>query len=371
MNASRLLTLALTGLLATGWSGSAESARKKEASTLGALATRSAPVDRAVPVQAAPDDAANSYAAFLQIADADPALKAQALRRLGDLRLEQAVDLSAAGDVPDPASQAKARDAVAAYQELLRDYPGYAARDAALYQLARASELAGDGAAAQSALDELVARHPQGAHADEAQFRRGEVFFSARRYADASAAYGAVLAVGPGSAFFEQSLYKRGWSQFKLGDDAASSRDFLALLDTVLVQDGQLRDVNQLSRPQVELSDDALRALSLGTWAGSLRGAALQRARRPVRRERTLPGRRRGVPFLRPAPTARSRRTAAARQGDGSLRQGGLHRAGARVEAGTGGTLRSAQRLLERARRQRRPTGQRGRAGQPARPRAA
>ncbi len=263
MNASRLLTLALTSLLATGWAGSAESARKKEPSTLGALATRSAPVDRAVPVQAAPDDAANSYAAFLQIADADPALKAQALRRLGDLRLEQAANLSAAGDVPDPASQAKARDAIAAYQELLRDYPEYAARDAALYQLARASELAGDGAAAQAALDELVARHPQGAHADEAQFRRGEVFFSAQRYADAIGAYGAVLAIGPASAFFEQSLYKRGWAQFKLGDDAASSRDFLALLDTVLVQDGQLRDAAQLSRPQVELSDDALRALSL------------------------------------------------------------------------------------------------------------
>ncbi len=285
MNASRLLTLALTGLLATGWSGGAESARKKEPSTLGALATRSAPVDRAVPVQAAPDDAANSYAAFLQIADADPALKAQALRRLGDLRLEQAVNLSAAGDVPDPASQAKARDAVATYQELLRDYPDYAARDAALYQLARASELAGDGAAAQSALDELVARHPQGAHADEAQFRRGEVFFSARRYADASEAYGAVLAVGPGSAFFEQSLYKRGWSQFKLGDDAASSRDFLALLDTVLVQDGQLRDATRLSRPQVELSDDALRALSLmfaaDEGAVSLQAALAERGPAP------------------------------------------------------------------------------------------
>jgi len=285
MNASRLLTLALTGLLVTGWSGSAESARKKEPSTLGALATRSAPVDRAVPVQAAPDDAANSYAAFLQIADADPALKAQALRRLGDLRLEQAATLSAAGDVPDPAAQAKARDAVAAYQELLRDYPDYAARDAALYQLARASELAGDGAAAQSALDELVARHPQGAHADEAQFRRGETFFSARRYADAIEAYGAVLAIGPGSAFFEQSLYKRGWSQFKQGDDAASSRDFLALLDTVLVQDGQLRDANQLSRPQVELSDDALRALSLmfaaNEGAVSLQAALSERGPAP------------------------------------------------------------------------------------------
>ncbi len=42
---------------------------------------------------ATPEDAANSYEAFLRIDGADPALKAQALRRLGDLRLEQAAAL--------------------------------------------------------------------------------------------------------------------------------------------------------------------------------------------------------------------------------------------------------------------------------------
>ena len=285
MNAARHLWVAVACMLAGSWSGTAESARKKAEPTLGSLAGRSAPVDRSQPVQAAPDDAANSYQAFLQIEGADPALKAQALRRLGDLRLEQAATLSAVGDLPDAASEAKAREAVAAYQELLRDYPDYAARDAALYQLARASEIAGDAAAAMAALDELVLRHPQGAHADEAQFRRGEVFFSAKRYADAGQAYAAVLAMGPASAFHEQALYKRGWAQFKLGDNAASSRDFLALLDTVLVHDGDLRDVSQLTRPQQELSDDALRALSLmfaaDEGAASLQAALAQRGPAP------------------------------------------------------------------------------------------
>ena len=285
MSTSRLLWIAIAGVLASGWSGTAESARKKAEPTLGSLAGRSAPVDRSLPVQAAPDDAANSYEAFLQIDGADPALKAQALRRLGDLRLEQAATLSAAGDVPDDAAQAKAREAVAAYQELLRDYPDYAARDATLYQLARASEVAGDADAAMAALDELVLRHPQGAHADEAQFRRGEVLFSAKRYAEAGQAYGAVLAMGPASPFHEQALYKRGWAQFKLGDNATSSRDFLALLDTVLVQGGRLRDVSQLTRPQQELSDDALRALSLmfaaDEGAASLQAALSQRGPAP------------------------------------------------------------------------------------------
>ena len=285
MNTSRYLWLAVASVLATGWAGTAESARRKAEPTLGSLAGRSAPVDRSQPVQAEPEDAANSYEAFLRIDGADPALKAQALRRLGDLRLEQAAALSGAGDVTDPAAQARAREAVAAYQQLLHDYPDYAARDAALYQLARASEVAGDPGAAMAALDELVTHYPQGAHADEAQFRRGEVFFSAQRYADAGQAYGAVLAMGPASSFFEQALYKRGWAQFKLGDNAASSRDFLALLDTLLVQDGQLRDATQVTRPEQELSDDTLRALSLmfaaDEGAASLQAALSQRGPAP------------------------------------------------------------------------------------------
>ena len=121
MSTSRYLWLAAVSVLAAGWTGTAESARKKAEPTLGSLAGRSAPVDRTLPVQAAPEDAANSYAAFLRIDDADPTLKAQALRRLGDLRLEQAATLSAVGDGPDAASQAQAREAVAAYQELLHD----------------------------------------------------------------------------------------------------------------------------------------------------------------------------------------------------------------------------------------------------------
>ncbi len=277
MSASRFVWVAIAGVVASGWSGTAESARKKVEPTLGSLAGRSAPVDRSLPVQAAPEDAANSYQAFLQIDGADPALRAQALRRLGDLRLEQAVALSGEGEVVDPAAQAKAVEAVAAYQELLRDYPQYEARDAVLYQLARASEVAGDAGAAMTALDELVLRHPQGARADEAQFRRGEVFFSAKRYAEAEQAYAAVLAMGAASTFHEQALYKRGWAQFKLGDNASSSQNFLALLDTVLVQDGKLRDTSQLTRPQQELSDDALRALSL-MFAADEGAASLQAA---------------------------------------------------------------------------------------------
>ncbi|MBK7902026.1 MAG: tetratricopeptide repeat protein [Proteobacteria bacterium] len=103
------------------------------------------------------------------------------------------------------------------------------------------------------------------------------MFFSAKRYAEAEQAYAAVLAMGAASTFHEQALYKRGWAQFKLGDNAASSQNFLTLLDTVLVQDGKLRDASQLTRPQQELSDDALRALSL-MFAADEGAASLQAA---------------------------------------------------------------------------------------------
>ena len=257
--------------------GSAHAARKPAAPTLGSLSSRTAPIDRSQPVQAGADDATRSYARFLELDDADPVLKAQALRRVGDLKLEQAVALAGTGDSPDPRAASLAAEAAQAYRTLLADYANYPARDAALYQLARASEIAGDSAAAMAALDELVAKYPAGAHADEAQFRRGESFFSARRYADAAAAYGAVLTMPRDSTFQTQALYKRGWSYFKLGDDTASSVDFLALLDRVLLSPGRLRDEAQLSRAEQELSGDTLRALSL-MFAANDGAASLQAA---------------------------------------------------------------------------------------------
>jgi len=274
---ARALTVAVACALASAWSAPAQCARARPAPTLGSLSQRPAPVDRSQPVQADAAEAARSYEAFLRIDDADPAMKAQALRRVGDLRLEQAVALAGSGETPDPTAAATARQAIAAYRQLLDEYPQYPARDAALYQLARACETAGDAEGAMHALDELVLRHPQGAHADEAQFRRGEVFFSAKRYADAERAYAAVLAASPPSSFQEQALYKRGWAQFKLGENAASSASFLALLDRLLVDAGKLRDDAALSRPERELVDDTLRALSL-MFAAEDGAASLQAA---------------------------------------------------------------------------------------------
>ena len=158
MSASRHLWLAVAGVLAIGWSGTAESARKKAEPTLGSLAGRSAPVDRSQPVQAAPDDAASSYEAFLQHRRRGPgAARRRRCAALGDLRLEQAAALSAAGDGRRRRGAGQGpRGRRRLPASCCANYPDYAARDAVLYQLARASEVAGDGDAAMAALDELV-----------------------------------------------------------------------------------------------------------------------------------------------------------------------------------------------------------------------
>jgi tetratricopeptide (TPR) repeat protein len=256
----------------------AEAGRKaREPATLADLAGRSVAVRPSEPVVADVALAARSYEDFLRIEHADPAMRAQALRRLGDLRLAEAEALRAQDAAASTAADARTREAMAAYEQLLAEFPGGAGSDAALYQLARAHESLGEGGPALARLDALVAAHPESAYFDEAQFRRGETFFSAQRYAEAERAYAAVLARDGDSAFRQQALYKHGWALFKQSRDEESSASFLALLDGLLVEEGRLRPASGLSRPEQELAADAMRALAI-TFAASEGPASLQAA---------------------------------------------------------------------------------------------
>lgn len=274
----RRRSLALLLACSLALAPAAEAARKsRQPATLADLAQRSAPVDPGAVVTADAAQAADSYQAFLQIEGADAALRAQALRRLGDLRLAEAEAAIARDGADADAGRGLARQAIDAYRQLLDEQPAYAAADAVLYQLARALEHVDDGAGAMAMLDQLVRQHPQSAYIAEAQFRRGEAFFSAQRYADAERAYGAVLASGRGSEFFQQAQYKYAWALFKQNQDDASSAAFLALLDTLLEEQGQPRATEQMSRAEQELTDDALRALAI-TFAANDGPATLQAA---------------------------------------------------------------------------------------------
>jgi TolA-binding protein len=204
--------------------------------------------------------AIEQYRRFLEMESQNDKLRAEAMRRLGDLQVEE--DESARAT--DGAFGGLAVDeAVQLYEGLLKAYPNYERNDVVMYQLARAYEAKAQPEKALTVLDRLVTTYPRSQWFVESQFRRGEILFSMGRYRDAENAYTAVTTPGADTGFFEQGLYKLGWSLFKQsrGDESVSA--FLRMLDRVLVQDGRLRERDSLSRPERELTDDALRAIAI------------------------------------------------------------------------------------------------------------
>src|ERR1700694_3232201 len=241
--------------------------------TIGDLTSRKVEVHRDTLASANASRAMENYRHFLELQNTDPKLRAEALRRLGDLnldagemqRLEQevtAVDLQGA-------------EAIKLYTTLLKAYPDYARNDQVLYQLARAYETTGQSGQALGTLDRIVQRYPQSPQLDEVQFRRGELLFSDKRYADAERAYAAVIGRGAGSVFFQQSLYKRGWSLFKQSLAPESLPSFGGVLDQELGNGagGKSVRLEKLKRADRELVEDTLRVMSI-TFSYNDDGAA-------------------------------------------------------------------------------------------------
>ena len=203
-----------------------------------------------------------SYQQFLALQQTDPKLRAEALRRLGDLNLD-------AGEVQRMASELSSIDvhgaeAIKLYTALLSVYPNYEHNDEVLYQLARAYDTTGQPDQALHTLDLIVQRYPDARDIDEVQFRRGELLFSARRYREAQQAYAAVIARGAVTPFYVQSLYKSGWSLYKesLPDDSLPL--FARLLDSeLLAPEGRVRPLLDLKRADRELVEDSLRVMSV------------------------------------------------------------------------------------------------------------
>ena len=222
------------------------------------------------PVQVVPGGAVSAddstamatYQRFLALQQTDPKLRAEALRRLGDLNLD-------AGELQRMESELSSIDvhgaaAIKLYTTLLSIYPNYEHNDAVLYQLARAYDTTGQPDQALRTLDLIVQRYPGGKDIDEVQFRRGELLFSARRYPEAQRAYAAVIARGATSSFYVQSLYKSGWSLYKDALPQQSLPLFARVLDCELLgQDGRVRPLTDLRRADRELVEDSLRVMSI------------------------------------------------------------------------------------------------------------
>jgi len=215
------------------------------------------------PADASAARAMDNYRELLQLKDADPALQAEALRRLADLSLEvgEPERQDAQGARVDPGGA----EAIRLYTQLLKEHPDYARNDRVLYQLARAYETTGQPEKALGSLDDIVRRYPQSPAIVEVQFRRGELLFSAHRYREAEAAYAQVTQPGRGE-FYQQALYKQGWSLFKQNLNEESLPLFARLLDAQLRDPKAprgVRPLDSLGRADRELVEDTLRVMSL------------------------------------------------------------------------------------------------------------
>ncbi len=206
-----------------------------------------------------------SYKRFLDLNAGDAALRAEALRRLGDLNLESSESERIERELATNEGL-RATEAIHLYSALLKTYPKYERNDSVLYQLARAYELNAQPEKALASLDQLVAQYPNSRFTDEAQFRRGELLFSDKAYPKSQAAYEAVIKIGASSAFYNQSLYKHGWSLFKQGENERSLDSFAGVLDSVLVSKrdpNALIEIDSLSRANRELVEDTFRVMSI------------------------------------------------------------------------------------------------------------
>jgi len=238
-------------------------APKKKEKTIGELSSRPVVVQPDQKVEASAARAMDNYRRFLELQKTDPQLRAEALRRLGDLNMEAGEGERLAGEASTIDMQGA--EAIKLYSSLLKSYPDYPRNDQVLYQLARAYETTGQPEKALSTLNEILRKYPKAPQLDEVQFRRGELLFSARDYRSAESAYQYVVNKGDKAAFLSQSLYKQGWSLFKLGLNNESLQPFAGVLDrTMLQKDSRaLIPLDKLPRANRELADDTLRVMAV------------------------------------------------------------------------------------------------------------
>ncbi|MFQ5610110.1 MAG: tol-pal system YbgF family protein, partial [Woeseiaceae bacterium] len=241
----------------------AKKPRKKD--TIASLEGKEVRVNPSKVIVNSNDLARDNYRAFLDLVSDDPDLRAEAMRRLGDLELEA----TEAQQLSENIEEIETRgydNAVDLYQQLLEAYPDYRRNDTVLYQLARGYEIGGKTDEALVVLNDLVARFPDTPLIDEVQFRRGEMLFLRKQYNEAEVAYQAVMDYGDASRFYEQSLYKLGWAQFKLAWHEESLTPFFALLDRQIggieLREGDDR-LASLSRAEQEIVEDTFRVLSI------------------------------------------------------------------------------------------------------------
>jgi outer membrane protein assembly factor BamD (BamD/ComL family) len=199
---------------------------------------------------------AENYRTVLSGTD-DAQLRAQVTQRLADLQMLSGEQNQLAGGAPGAQYFGAT---IAAYRELLRQYPDNPDNDRLLYQLSKAYDLDGRGDESLAVLQQFVAKYPQSPYYAEAQFRRGELLFARADYIHAEAAYAEVVKAGSESTYYRNALYMQGWAQFKRAGYDAALQSFTSTLDLLWPRG---RTLDRIDGAQRELVGDTLRVMSL------------------------------------------------------------------------------------------------------------
>lgn len=191
-----------------------------------------------------------------------PAVRAEALRRLADITLRNAEQrmLAESDNATDQLSAAQQtatfQHSVDLYLQLLHEFPDYKDRSGVQYQLAKAYDLMAERQASLNALAALTTDFPADSQFSEAQFRRAEAAFVERNWSGAEASYSAVMEHGSTDSFYEQAVYKRGWSRFKQTRYEMALDDFFLLIE-------RLQKRAEADRQLQALYSDAYRVTAL------------------------------------------------------------------------------------------------------------
>ncbi len=240
---------------------------EKEYGTLTAGAKPAGSPAVSAPERATPPKVASAAGTSPDRTSAEIPVRGESLADFEKRAINSAPTTSTAGEAGTPLpgaenlERAGAREAIALYQKLLKEYPQYGRNDQVLYQMSRAYEELGQVDEAMQVTDRMVREFPHSRYIDEVQFRRAEYFFTRRRYLDAEEAYKSIVQTGVKSTYYQLALYKLGWTFYKqeLYEDALDR--FIALLD-YKVSAGYDFDqtADQAERKRI---DDTFRVISL------------------------------------------------------------------------------------------------------------
>ncbi|MDF1691226.1 MAG: tetratricopeptide repeat protein [Zhongshania sp.] len=207
-------------------------------------------------------EALNHYQQVLSL-DSAPGVRAEAMRRSADLRIEAA---GRDGDV----NMQEVAAATAMYKRLIAEFPDYPNKDHVIYQLARAYELSGRSELAINTLRDLAHDYPQSQRANDALFRSAEMLYLRKRYQEAADEYGRLISQNPAMPYWQMAQYKYAWSQYQLSKPELAVGSFTAILSQLKT----LREVTSVDQlltyvpeASAELVRDTVRGLSLALAA--------------------------------------------------------------------------------------------------------